>query len=107
MVNLYKNLYQLFYYIKDNIETKYLILSSVLLFVFIFMNLSTILWWGLLVVLLYFLYMTRKENVLNADKRLEKLCQEHPELEICKLFNESKKNHKKIVETIQNRLAIK
>ncbi len=107
MVNLYKNLYQLFYYIKDNIDTKYLILSAVVLFVFIFMNLSTILWWGLLVILVYFLYLSRKENVLNTDKKLEKLCDEHPELEICKLFNESQKNHKKIVETIQNRLAIK
>lgn len=100
-------MYQLFYYIKDNIDTKYLILSVAVLFVFIFMNLSTILWWGLLLVLAYFLYLSRKENVLNTDKKLEKLCDEHPELEICKLFNESQKNHKKIVETIQNRLAIK
>ena len=51
--------------------------------------------------------MMVKENVMNADKKLEKLCQEHPELEICKLFQESQKNHKKIVETIQSRLAVK
>lgn len=107
MVNFYKEFYRLVYYLKDNVNKNYLIIGAIALAFFVFMNISTILWWGLLVVLAYFIYISRKEGMANSDKKLEKLCNEHPELDICKLFNESRQNHKKIVDTIQSKLAIK
>jgi hypothetical protein len=107
MMNLYKEIYKVFYYLKDNVNMNYLIIGAIIFSVFIFMNISKILWWSILVVLLYLLYLSRKTNILNVDKKLDKLCDENPELEICKVFLESKKNHKKIVETIQSKLSLK
>ncbi len=92
---------------KDNVNMNYLIIGLIILSVFIFINISKILWWGLLLVLLYLLYLSKKTNLQSVDKKLDKLCDENPELEMCRVFLESKKNHKKIVETIETKLSLK
>ena len=92
---------------KDNVNMNYLIIGLIILSVFIFINISKILWWGFLLILLYLLYLSKKTNLQSADKKLDKLCDENPELEMCRVFLESKKNHKKIVETIETKLSLK
>ena len=104
---MYKELYKVFYYLKDNFDKKYIIIGVILLAIFIFMNLSTIVWWGLLIVLIYFVYSSRKENESQIDKKLDTLCKKSPDLDVCKLFIESQNNHKKVIETIHKRLAVK
>ncbi len=92
---------------KDNVNMNYLIIGLIILSVFIFINISKILWWGFLLILLYLLYLSKKTNLQSTDKKLDKLCDENPELEMCRVFLESKKNHKKIVETIETKLSLK
>jgi len=104
---MYKELYKIFYYLKDNIDKKYIIIGTILLIIFIFMNLSSVIWWGLLIILIYFLYVSRKESESQTDKKLETLCKKNPNLDLCKLFNESQTNHKKVIDQIQNRLSLK
>jgi hypothetical protein len=104
---MYKELYKIFYYLKDNIDKKYIIIGAILLVIFIFMNLSSVIWWGLLIILIYFLYGSRKENESQIDKKLETLCKKNPNLDLCKLFNESQNNHKKVIDQIQTRLSLK
>jgi Ca2+/Na+ antiporter len=107
-MSLYKDIYKFWYYIKDNVNLNYLIVGLIILFIFIFINITKIIWWGLLLVLLYLLYLSRKTNMNNSiDTKIDKLCSDHPELEMCKVFSESKQNHKKIVETIESKLLPK
>jgi predicted secreted protein len=88
----------------ENIETKYIILGSVLLAVFVFFNLSTVIWWGVLVLLAYLYYQSRKQNA-NTDINLDQLCAANPKLELCRIYLESQHNHKKIVDKINSRLS--
>jgi hypothetical protein len=106
-MSLYRDIYKFLYYIKDNVNLNYLIVGLIILFIFIFINITKIIWWGLLLILLYLLYLSRKTNLNSVDKKLDKLCSEHPELEMCKVFSESKKKHKEIVETIESKLLVK
>jgi len=106
-MSFYKEIYKFLYYLKDNVNMNYLIIGLVILLIFIFINLSKIIWWGILLILLYLLYLSKKTNLNSIDKKLDKLCSDNPELEMCKVFNESKKNHKKIVETIETKLSLK
>jgi len=106
-MNLYREIYKIFFYIKNNVNINYLIVGIIVLSIFIFINISKILWWSILIILIYLLYLSRKTNLINVDNKLDKLCDENPELEICKTYLESKRNHKKIVETIQSKLSFK
>jgi hypothetical protein len=103
-MNTYKIITALKNYIMENIETKYIILGSVLLAVFVFFNLSTVIWWGLLVLLAYLYYQSRKQNANKTDINLDQLCTANPKLELCRIYIESQRNHKQIVDKINSRL---
>jgi len=104
MVSVYKILNGLKNYVMDNVDKKYIILGSIIFAIFVFFNLSTILWWAVLAVLLYLLYQSRKQNAEQSDINLDQLCAKNPNLELCKIYIQSALNHKKIMNNIQNRL---
>ena len=103
-MNIYKIITALKNYILENVDTKYIILGTVLLGVFVFFNLSTVIWWGLLVLLSYLYYQSRKQNTNKTDINLDTLCTANPKLELCRIYLESQLNHKKIVNKINSRL---
>jgi len=103
-MNIYKIITALKNYILENIETKYIILGSVLMAVFVFFNLSTVIWWGLLGLLAYMYYQSRKQNASKTDTNLDELCAANPNLKLCRIYIESQRNHKKIVDKINSRL---
>ncbi len=103
-MNTYKIITALKNYIMENIETKYIILGSVSLAVFVFFNLSTVIWWGVLGLLAYLYYQSRKQNANKTDINLDQLCAANPKLELCRIYIESQRNHKKIVDNINSRL---
>ena len=101
---MYKSLYQFYYYISERVDKKYMVYIGIALVVLIIMNFSTILWWGILLGLAYYVYTLRKQQLTNNENKLEEMCRKQPELDVCNTFNESKKAHKTIVETIENRV---
>jgi len=103
-MDIHKQLYGLFFYIKDKVEPKYFVIGLVLLLLFILMNLSSILWWGILLFLVYSFYKSRKSQVSTIDGELETICKEKPDLELCKMYGESKKKHADLVESIKAKL---
>jgi hypothetical protein len=77
---------------------------GIALIVLIIMNFSTILWWGILLGLAYYVYTLRKQQLVTNENKLEEMCRKQPELDVCRTYNESKKAHKKIIETIESRV---
>jgi len=106
-MSIYSGLYNLVFYLKDNIDPKYLFAGIVVLAVLIFMNIGTILWWGLLAVLFYLFYKSKKEGVSYENTVIDKLCSENNENPLCKEYEASKKQHKKLVETISSKMGIR
>lgn len=101
---MYKSLYQFYYYISERVDKKYMVYIGIALIILIIMNFSTILWWGILLGLAYYVYTLRKQQLTNNDNKLEEMCRKQPELDVCKTYYESKKAHKAIVETIEGRV---
>jgi len=111
-MDIYKSLYNSYYWVGDKLKStdadtrKYLIIGVIVIIFLIYWNIGTIIWWGLLFVLGYYLYISQKKNVSVIDKELDDICRDKPELEICRIYNESKGNHKKIIESIKDKLSI-
>jgi len=101
-MDIHKKLYELFFYIKDKVEPKYFIIGVVALLLFILVNLSSILWWGILLFLAYSFYKSRKSQVIDGE--LDMICKDKPDLELCKMYSESKKKHADLVESIKAKL---
>ena len=111
-MDIYKSLYTKYYWVNDKIKSsdaetrKYFLIGIGVAVFLIYWNIGTILWWGVLMVLTYYLYKSQKKNVDTVDRELDDICRDKPELSICKIYSESKKNHKKIVENIKEKLTI-
>jgi hypothetical protein len=105
-MNLYKLLYELYYYLTKNVSKTYLLYGVIILVILIVMNISSILWWSLLGACIYYLYTMKKTQVSSNDTELEKICKEKPELLECKAYQESIENHKKIINAIKERIMI-
>ena len=105
-MNLYKLLYEFYYYLTKNVSKTYLLYGVIILVILIIMNISSILWWSLLGGCIYYLYTMKKTQVSSNDSELEKICKEKPELLECKAYQESIENHKKIINTIKQRIMI-
>ena len=105
-MNLYKLLYEFYYYLTKNVSKTYLLYGVIILVILIVMNISSILWWSLLGGCIYYLYTMKKTQVSSNDSELEKICKEKPELLECKAYRESIENHKKIINTIKQRIMI-
>lgn len=109
-MDIYKSLYNNYYWTADKIKNtspeirKYIIIAMIIVVFLIYWNIGTILWWGVLFVLAYYLWKSQKTNVDNIDKELDDICRNQPQLEICQLYNQSKGNHKKIIESIKEKL---
>ena len=109
-MDIYKSLYNSYYWTTDKIKNtdpevrKYILITLGIFLFLIYWNIGTILWWGILIVLGYFLWKSQKKNVDNIDRELENICKNQPELEICQIYNQSKGNHKKIIESIREKL---
>lgn len=103
-MDVYKELYKLFFYLRDRVDTKYLIAGVVFVILFIVMNLSSILWWGILLFLAYSFYKHRKSQTAMTDSSIEALCRKTPDLELCRMYEESKKKHADVLETIRAKL---
>jgi hypothetical protein len=101
---MYKSLYQFYYYISERIDKKYIVYIGIALIILIIMNFSTIVWWGILLGLVYYVYTMRKQQLANNETKLEEMCRKQPELDVCRAYNQSKKAHKTIVETIESRV---
>ena len=48
----------------------------------------------------------KKTQITSNELELEKICREKPDLLECKAYNESLENHKKIINTIKDRIMI-
>jgi hypothetical protein len=48
----------------------------------------------------------KKGQVVSNENELEKICKEKPDLLECKAYQESLENHKKIINTIKERIMI-
>lgn len=105
-MNLYKLLYELYYYLTKNISKTYLLYGIIIIVILIIMNISSILWWGLLAACIYYVYTMKKTQITSNELELEKICREKPDLLECKAYNESLENHKKIINTIKDRIMI-
>ena len=103
-MDIHKQLYKLFFYVKDKVEPKYFIIGIVAVVLFVLMNLSSILWWGLLLFLAYSFYNSRKSQVSSVDAELDTICKDKPDLELCRMYRESKKKHTDLVESIKAKL---
>jgi len=101
---MYKSLYQIYYYLTERIDKKYIVYIGIALIILIIMNFSTILWWGILLGLVYYVYTLRKQQLMSNDSRLEEMCRKQPDLDVCQTYNQSKKAHKSIVSTIENHI---
>ena len=105
-MNLYKLLYELYYYLTKNISKTYLLYGVIVIAVLVIMNISSILWWGLLAACIYYVYTMKKTQITSNETELEKMCKDKPELLECKAYKESLENHKKIINTIKERIMI-
>jgi hypothetical protein len=105
-MNLYKLLYELYYYLTKNVSKTYLLYGVIIIVVLIIMNISSILWWGLLAACIYYVYTMKKTQIASNESSLEKICKEKPELLECKAYKESLENHNKIINTIKERIMI-
>jgi hypothetical protein len=105
-MNLYKLLYELYYYLTKNVSKTYLVYGVIIIVILIIMNISSILWWGLLGACIYYVYTLKKTNVSTQETQLDKICLEKPDLLECKAYKESLENHKKIINTIKDRIMI-
>ena len=99
---MYKSLYQFYYYVSERVDKKYMVYIGIALIILIIMNFSTILWWGILLGLVYYVYTLRKQQLMNNESQLEEMCRKQPELDVCRTYDQSKKAHKTIVETIES-----
>ena len=85
-MNLYKLLYELYYYLTKNVSKTYLLYGIIIVCVLIIMNISSILWWGLLAGCVYYVYTMKKGQVVSNENELEKICKEKPDLLECKAY---------------------
>lgn len=110
-MDIYKSLYTSYYWIDDKVKNsdpelkKYVLIGLAIGAFLVYWNIGTIIWWGLLFVLFYLFYKSQKKNVDNIDREMEDICKDKPDLEICKIYNQSKSNHKKIIESIRDKLS--
>jgi hypothetical protein len=110
-MDIYKSLYSSYYWASDKIKgtnaevRKYILIAMAFVLFLIYRNIGTILWWSVLFILGYYLWKAQKQNASNIDKEMEDICRDKPDLDICKIYNQSKNNHTKIIESIRDKLG--
>ena len=106
MTDFYKRSYEIFDSLKNtSSQTRNILVIAVLcILLFVYFHLGTIVWWGLLMILAYYVYSNRKTSLKTFDNDIDILCKDKESLPLCQAFYESRKKHNQLIETIKNRI---
>lgn len=105
-MDYYKIVRQLYDFVVEKVEKKYLFAVILVVAVYAFMNITSIIWWAVLIGLIFMFFKVKKQEVNISEVKLKELCKKSPELDMCKKYRESKESHNKLVDDLLDKIKL-